>query len=259
MSENADEMELLIQLHNENYRQGPGGDGETRRAIDLAGLYDHTGLLEIAEIGCGTGAAALVLAEELNREQLETRVSAVDLFPEFLSKLTARAAERGVSDHVNTVAASMDDLPFEEGAFDVIWSEGAIYNIGFARGVAEWKRFLKPGGVFVASEITWLSAKRPQEIESHWQAEYPEIDTAAAKMRILEEHGFSPRGYFVLPQYCWLDNYYRPLEDEFDAFLRRYDNEVARQIVAAEREEIALYRRFHEYYSYGVYIARRVR
>ena len=37
-------------------------------------------------------------------------------------------------------------------ALDLIWSEGAIYNIGFEQGVRDWRPFLKEGGVLVASE-----------------------------------------------------------------------------------------------------------
>ncbi len=38
----------------------------------------------------------------------------------------------------------MDFLPFSDGEFDVIWSEGAVYNMGFEAGVSYWRRFLKP-------------------------------------------------------------------------------------------------------------------
>jgi SAM-dependent methyltransferase len=61
----------------------------------------------------------------------------------------------------------METLPFTEGEFDVIWSEGAVYNMGFEAGVSAWRRFLKPGGKLIVSEITWLSATRPPELQSH--------------------------------------------------------------------------------------------
>ena len=46
----------------------------------------------------------------------------------------------------------MDQLPFHREELDLIWSEGAIYNIGFERGLKEWKEFLKPGGYVAISE-----------------------------------------------------------------------------------------------------------
>ncbi len=153
----------------------------------------------------------------------------------------------------------MDNLPFETEAFDVIWSEGAIYNIGFARGVAEWKRYLKPGGLLIASEITWTTKARPAELQNHWESEYPEIDLASSKIKVLEDNGYSPMGYFVLPEYCWLDNYYGPMQSSFEDFLSRNGHsEEARAIVEAERREIALYEKYKAYYGYGVYIARKL-
>ena len=133
------DIELLVDLHLDGPRQGPGGVDETRRAIDLSGLRGAHGL-EIADLGCGTGASTLVLAREL-----DAHILAVDAFPECLHRLEADATLHGVDDHITTLAASMDDLPVAEGSFDAIWSEGAIYIIGFERGVREWRRLLRPG------------------------------------------------------------------------------------------------------------------
>jgi SAM-dependent methyltransferase len=152
----------------------------------------------------------------------------------------------------------MAALPFAEAELDLIWSEGAIYNIGFARGIRAWRPLLRPGGVLVASEITWTGAQRPAEVTAHWQREYPEIDVASAKLAQLEQAGYTPIGYFVLPEHCWLDHYYRPLQAGFEAFLARHGHAPAAQsIVAAERAEIALYQAYRAHYSYGVYVARR--
>ena len=135
--------------------------------MELAGL-DRSRPLKIADIGCGTGASTILLAKELDAD-----ITAVDFLPEFLDELQIRASEQGVADRITTLNCSMDALPFEEGEFDVIWSEGAIYNIGFEAGVSAWRRFLKPGGKLIVSEITWLSATRPAELQSHWHSEYP--------------------------------------------------------------------------------------
>ncbi|GAM56739.1 probable transcription regulator [Vibrio ishigakensis] len=48
----------------------------------------------------------------------------------------------------------MGDLPFEEDSFDVLWSEGAVYNIGFETGIRDWRKYLKSGGTLVVSELT---------------------------------------------------------------------------------------------------------
>jgi SAM-dependent methyltransferase len=248
----VDDYQLLIDLHLPNPRQGPGGETETLRALELCRV-DQDAPFKIADIGCGTGASTLLIAQHLNAQ-----ITAVDFLPEFLDALTARAAQAGLGEQISTIAGSMEDLPFADEEFDLIWSEGAIYNIGFEKGVKEWRRYLKPGGLLAASEITWLTDSRPAEIQSHWDCEYPEIASASAKIKALEKNGYSPIGYFILPANCWLENYYRPLQAGFEAFLERNGaGEKAHRIVEAEREEIELYKKYQEYYSYGFYIARR--
>jgi SAM-dependent methyltransferase len=245
-----EEYRLLVDLHKDAVRQGPGGDAETEMALDLS-MADRSTPLKVADIGCGTGASTLLLASHLN-----AKITAVDFLKEFLEVLETKAKEAGLSDTICTVACPMERLPFEDEEFDVIWSEGAIYNMGFRNGITAWRRYLKPGGLLVVSEITWLTKSRPRELEKHWEREYPEIDVASSKIRVLEECGYSPVGYFVLPEHCWLDNYYRPMQERFDVFLRRNNNSrEAQAIVEAETTEIELYEEYKEYYSYGVYIA----
>ncbi len=248
-----DDLQLLVDLHRDAARQGPGGEVETRLAITLSGLRG-AGPLKIADIGCGTGAATLVLAGEL-----AARITAVDLLPAFLARLEAEAAQAGLADRIGTLAASMDALPFADASFDAIWSEGAIYAMGFAAGVVAWAKFLKPGGILAVSELTWLSATRPAALQQHWEREYPEVDTAAAKFAVLERRGFAPIGYFALPERCWLDNYYRPMEQRFAGFLAAHGHDAAAEaLVAAERGEIALYESHRDFVSYGYYIARKL-
>ena len=248
-----DELRLLIDLHSEALRQGPGGDEETRLAVELSGLRTAANL-KVADIGCGTGASTLVLAGEL-----DANITAVDFLPEFLAKLDANAERDGLARRITTLSASMEALPFAAAELDAIWSEGAIYNMGFEAGIKAWRKFLKPNGVIAVSELTWLTEQRPDELQAHWEKEYPEVDTASAKMAVLEHHGFSPIGYFPLPEYCWLDNYYQPLRRRFSAFLDRHENsDDARAIVAAEEHEISLYERHRAFISYGYYIARKV-
>lgn len=248
-----EEYRLLIDLHKPADRQGPGGDAETEKALDLARI-DRNAPLKIADIGCGTGASALVLARLLNAQ-----ITAVDFLQEFLDVLEDRRDALGLSGTISTRCCAMENLPFEDEAFDLLWSEGAIYNIGFERGVRDWKRYLKPGGLLVVSEITWLTDSRSAELQRYWDAEYPEIDVASSKIRILEQNGYSPLGYFVLPPHCWRDNYYRPMQNRFPDFLARHGHSKAAQaIVEAEIREMDLYEKYKSDYSYGVYIAKKL-
>ncbi|OEU58781.1 MAG: methyltransferase type 11 [Desulfobulbaceae bacterium S3730MH12] len=248
-----EDYRLLTDLHKNAKRQGPGGDAETEKVLSLA-MIDRAAPLKIADIGCGTGLSTMLLAR-----LLQAQITAVDFLPDFLEVLEVNAKHMGLSEKITTLACSMDNLPFADEEYDVIWSEGAIYNIGFERGVKNWSRYLKAGGLLVVSEITWTTASRPSELQRHWEGEYPEIDVASSKIGVLEKNGYSPIGYFVLSENCWLGNYYRPMQDSFKDFLNRNGNsEGARAIVEAENQEIELYEKYKSHYSYGVYIARKL-
>ena len=253
MGQSMTELELLIDFHKEAARQGPGSTADTLRALSFINR-DQKKRLKIADLGCGSGAQTITLAQNI-----EGHITAVDLFPEFLDRLRHQSTSMGLQDKITPLEASMDDLPFVREEYDLIWSEGAIYNIGFEAGINKWKAFLKPGGCLSISEITWITNSRPREIEEHWNREYPEIDTASGKIRILEENGFSPVGYFYLPQSSWIDNYYNPMEERFEDFLQRHGNsEAAVRMVNSEKDEIRKYRKYKNYFSYGFYIAKKL-
>ena len=247
------ELDLLIDFHKDAERQGPGSTADTLKALSFIDLYGKKNL-KVADIGCGSGAQTMVLAQNI-----EGHITAVDLFPTFLEKLEQDAQALGLQDKITMLEKSMDALPFEEESLDIIWSEGAIYNIGFKEGVRQWRKFLKPDGYLAVSEITWTTHQRPNEIEAHWKKEYPQVDTTSNKIKILEMCGFSPIGYFYLPQSSWLKNYYEPSESRFDTFLSKHNNTpLAQSIVDGEKAEINLYRTYKDYYSYGFYIAKKV-
>ena len=238
---------LMVDLHRGGARQGPGCDEETMRALGLTRL-DPAADLRVADIGCGTGASTLLLAHGLPR----AHIVAVDLFREFLDILAEKARGAGYSQRIQTLAASMDALSFEAESLDLIWSEGAIYNIGFGKGIEAWKQFLRPGGVIAVSEITWLRPDPPEEIRRYWDAEYPEIATAPEKITILERAGYDLLGYFVLPPSSWIENYYEPTRQRIPAFLERHaDLPQAAELVGMERQEAELYKRYKDWYSDG--------
>lgn len=245
-------MDVLAGIYRPMTRQGPGSDAMSIRALEIAGLDQRSGF-RVADIGCGTGAASILLAERCDAE-----VVAVDIFESFLEGVQEGGREVGVADRISTLAASMDDLPFDAEEFDVIWSEGAAYNMGFAEAARYWRQFLRPGGTLVVSEITWTTAERPREIEDFWVGEYPQIALPSAKIEVLEQSGYRPEGFFMLPDHCWTQNFYEPLEERLSSVERVNGTDpVVAEVVAAHRYELDLYRRFGQYYSYGMFVARR--
>lgn len=249
-NEQMTELELVIDLHKNSERQGPGSEKDTLKALRFMNLPTAQ-YLKVADIGCGSGGQTITIAKNLNGQ-----ITAVDLFPEFLDELNEKSQNLGLTDKIVTLEKSMDELPFGKEEFDVIWSEGAIYNVGFESGIIKWKDYLKVGGYMAISEITWITQSRPKEIEDFWKHEYPEIDIASNKIKLLENNGYTLVGYFYLNQESWIDNYYKPMEARFETFLKRHDNsELARKVVEDYKAEIELYQKYKDYYSYGFYIA----
>ena len=232
------EMELMMHLHLNNDRQGPGSEEMTRLALDIARV-DKAACYRMADLGCGTGAQTLTLAQELQGE-----IVAVDLFETFLEKMQERIHNAHLKASVTSLAAFIDHLPFAEGEFDIIWSEGAVYNIGFRKGAGYWKNFLKEGGILAVSELSWTTGSRPNELEQFWKEAYPEVDTVSNKIRVLEDLGYKVLGHFILPEYCWMENYYLPLLERHPSFMKEFGHlEVARNIVSMDKQEVDLLKR----------------
>lgn len=247
------EFDLLVDLHKYNQRQGPGSPQLTKKALELTGLTGQP-KLEIADIGCGTGGQTLNLAS-----LLDGKITAVDLFPDFLKILSMRAVKSGFEKRITTIEASMDNLPFGDNVFDLIWSEGAIYIMGFENGIRHWKRHLKSGGILAVSDITWITDSRPQELERFWKRECPEISTVSAKLEVLKKQGYEILSHFILPKDCWIDHYYLPLQDSYQSFLERQGHsQEAKDIIASDKTEFEMYMKYKHYYSYAFYIARKL-
>lgn len=246
------ELQLIVDLHKNAERQGPGSEKDTLKALGFLDLAPNQ-YLKVADIGCGSGGQTLTLAKNLNAQ-----ITAVDLFSDFLHELEKKSQLLGLTEKIITLEKSMDNLPFKKGEFDIIWSEGAIYNIGFEKGIKLWKDYLKVGGYLAVSEITWISYSRPKAIETYWQSEYPEINVASAKINQLENNGYSLVGYYYLSPESWIENYYKPMAAEFERFLERNKHAaLAKKVVEDNQSEIELYQKYKDYYSYGFYVARK--
>ena len=124
------------------------------------------------------------------------------LIPDFIDIFNHNAKQSGLQDRVKGIVGSMDNLPFQNEELDLIWSEGAIYNIGFERGLNEWRRYLKPGGYIAVSESSWFTDERPAEINDFWVNAYPEIDTIPGQVAKIHKAGYLPVATFILPENC---------------------------------------------------------
>jgi SAM-dependent methyltransferase len=239
--------EALFRLFEGLPQQGPGSDACTREALRRLGPLPAAP--RVLELGCGSGRATLALAEDLR-----TRIIAIDLHQPFLDQLRAAARERGLEDLIDVRCADMRKPGVPAGSMDLLWSEGAIYLVGFADGLRLWRPLLASEGFLVVSECSWLTDDRPAELEVFWQDAYPAMGTIEANVAAAQREGFEVFDHFVLPPEAWWDDFYEPLEERMAA-LAPADADLA-AVIAETRREIDLYRRFGGAYGYVFYLMR---
>lgn len=246
------DFNLICEYFSSLERQGPGSPEVTVKALSfIDNLSDKSC---IADIGCGSGGQTMVLAQHT-----AGRLTGVDLFPLFIELFNQNATLLGLQDRVQGVVESMDQLSFKDEELDLIWSEGAIYHIGFQRGLAEWKRFLKTGGFIAVTEVSWFTEERPSEINDFWLDAYPEIDTIPRKVAQMQQTGYLPVATFVLPENCWTEHFYAPQAIAQENFLKKYaDNSTVESLIASQRHEAQLFDKYKAYYGYVFYIGKKL-
>lgn len=241
---------LIHELFSDLPRQAPGYDSFTRKAYEAC-----TGLPEqprIADIGCGAGIPTLELARISGGA-----IVAVDNYQPYLDTLGANARKEHLADRIQTLCASMFELDFEDETFDLVWSEGAIYIYGFTKGLHDWKRYLKPGGYMVASEITWLKDHPPFELQEYWTSIYSEMGSVADKRNVILDAGYELVDTITLPSQAWWDSCYTALEKKLPGYIEKHaDVPEALQLARETEEEIEMFRKYSDYYGYVFYITK---
>ncbi|HOI12830.1 MAG TPA: class I SAM-dependent methyltransferase [Methanoculleus sp.] len=243
---------FVFTLHENLPRQGPGSNACTRKAFSmLAGLPARP---EILDIGCGAGMQTV----ELARICPGCRITATDVHQPYLDDLARSAASAGVGDRITAIRASMDDLPFSDASFDVLWAEGSIFIIGFREGLTSWKRLLRPGGYLCLTEAAWFTDQPSSEAAAFWNECYPAITTVAANRTIAEDAGYEVVAAFPLPKSAWWENYYVPVLKRIEDLRPKVagNPEAEAQIEFTERE-IAVYREHGGEYGYEFFILRK--
>ena len=244
------EQSVLWELHSGLPREGPGDNLSTRIAFAL--LDELPRVPRILDLGCGPGMQTLELARLCDGE-----ITAVDLHQPYLDELARRSRAAGLAQRITPMKASMAALPFAPGSFDVIWSEGAIYNIGFGEGLALWRPLLADGGFVAVTDCCWLRPEPPKELRDFWR-QYPGMMTVAATSEAIRRAGYAELRHFTLPQAAWWDDYYTPMQARIAALEVKYAaNPAALAELAQARREIDLYRRCGGYYGYVFFVMRK--
>ncbi|MEM9485949.1 MAG: class I SAM-dependent methyltransferase [Cyanobacteria bacterium P01_F01_bin.116] len=242
-------MNHFLQIYGTLPRAGPGSNQLTRQAFEM--MSDISESPRILDIGCGPGMQTVELLKITSGT-----VVAIDLLPEMIAEVKARAENAGVSDRLDVIEQDMTKMAFPESSFDVVWSEGAIYLLGFEAGLKKIKDFVKPGGYVAISEVVWLKPDPPAEVVEFWQ-QYPEIDTVAAKLDIIQRTGYESVGHFIFPTTAWTEHYYTPMEKRIAEKTTEWRSIPEAEAVLQEAtNEISIFRKCSDYYSYAFFVMR---
>ena len=117
----------------------------------------------------------------------------------------------------------MFSIDFPDEAFDIIWSEGSIYVIGFEKGLVEWQRFLKKNGFLVIHD----------EFKDHDK-----------KISMIFKSGYNMIDCFMISSDIWWEEYYKPFEKHIKKLTNKYKNDPeAQSILRKEQNEIDTFKR----------------
>ena len=227
---------------------GPGSDADTLRVLQSLpkSRFDL-----VVDAGCGAGRQTIALAKELR-----TTIHAIDSHRPFLDEFGRRAEQAGVSSLIQAHCMDMSAIPERFSDIDLLWSEGAAYNIGFVNALTTWAAALRPGGLAVVSELAWLDDNPPAAAFDFFQSGYPDMKRAAENISIAQDAGYTVLDTYTLPREAWVDRYYEVLEPRAQALTNHQDASV-REFAQETVREIDVFESSGDSYGYVFYVLQR--
>ncbi len=243
--------EVFFDVYEALPRQGPGSRNCAARALALCEPLPHAPA--ILDLGCGSGAQTLHLAELTNGT-----ITAIDSHAPFVATLQRHLTERRLAGRITPLVGDMAAPPAAPGSVDLLWCEGAAYFLGIERALTLWRPLLRPGGHLAFTEAVWLRPDPPPEVREMWAKEYPAMTDVAGNLALAARCGYEARGHFTLPDSAWWDDFYHPMERRIAALGPKYSGDVeALDTLASISSEIELHRRFGDTYGYEFIVLRR--
>ncbi len=232
---------------------GPGDDEHTEKAFSII-TEPRKGGGEILDVGCGRGVQTMALA----RLCPSCRIIATDIHQPFLDAVDEKIAAEGFSGRIKTVRASMDALPFGEESFDIIWAAGCSFIMGFENAVRYWKKFLKPGGYMMISDVFWFTESPSAEAAEFYAEIHPEMMIEDKGFEIIRNAGFELVGSFRLPSRVWVETFYGKIKGTLGGLEEEYaDDEGALMIINGLKRQTEIFEKYSDEFGNTYFVMRK--
>jgi glycine/sarcosine/dimethylglycine N-methyltransferase len=121
----------------------------SRRTVErLAETVSPSADMKVLDLGSGYGGAARYLAKTF-----DCHVTCLNLSEVENERNRTLSEEHGLSHRIDVVDGSFEHLPFEDKAYDVVWSQDAFLHSGDRiRVLEEVARVLRPGGHLIFTD-----------------------------------------------------------------------------------------------------------
>ncbi len=242
---------IFFELYESLPRQGPGNRDCAARALALCrGLPRAPTVLDL---GCGVGGQTLHLADLTSGP-----IAALDSHVPSIERLRRTVAERGLAGRIQPRVGDMAAPGLPPASFDLVWSEGALYNIGIGNALCVCRGLLGAGGYLAFTDAVWQKDHPPPEVRASFEDDYPAMGRVPDILAAIGKSGFSPIGHFTLPDEAWWDDFYTPMEVRIEQLRGKYRGDgEALAVLERLTEEPEMHRRHSEYYAYEFFVARR--
>jgi SAM-dependent methyltransferase len=207
----------------------------------------------VLDLGCGVGGQTLYLAELTSGT-----IVAMDSHTPSIERLKATLAERGLLQRVQALVGDMAHPEQPLRSFDLIWSEGALYNIGIDNALRICYGLLRPGGYLAFTDAVWRKENPPPEVKASFDQDYPTMGWLGDAVAAIENCGFELLGHFTLPDEAWWCDFYTPMRNRIEELRGKYANDVdASAILERLAQEPEMHRCYSDFYAYEFFVARR--
>ena len=243
---------IFFELYEGLPRQGPGNRACAERALGLCRHLPPSSA--VLDLGCGVGGQTVHLAELLPA----ALITAIDSHAPSIERLHATVAERGLAERVRPVVGDMARPGLPSRSFDLIWSEGALYNIGIENALRLCHGLLRPGGYLAFTDAVWRKEHPPLEVKASFDLDYPTMGRVPDVLAAIDRTGFSLADHFTLPDEAWWDDFYRPMERRIEELRAKYAADAeALAVLDRLAQEPEMHRRHSDFYAYEFFVAQR--